>query len=119
MTDEKDTKLADLQARVASLKADVTPPQVSPPTKSDSELGKAYELIATPLVCGAIGAGLDHVFSTSPVFFITLAFLGVCAAFWSIYKSSQDIVTPLDSKRLHGHEKTAMKAAISEKDSQN
>jgi F0F1-type ATP synthase assembly protein I len=117
MTNENDEKLADLQARVASLKADVAPPAA--PEKSDSELGKAYELIATPLVCGAIGAGLDHVFSTSPAFFITLAFLGVCAAFWSIYKSSQDIVTPLDSKRLRGGKKTAMKAAISEKDSQN
>ena len=119
MTNENDEKLADLQARVASLKADVAPPAAPTPEKSDSELGKAYELIATPLVCGAIGAGLDHVFSTSPAFFITLAFLGVCAAFWSIYKSSQDIVTPLDSKRLRGRKKTAMKAAISEKDSQN
>ncbi len=119
MTDPETEKLADLRARVASLKAEVTPPEPPTPDKSDNELGKAYELIATPLVCGAIGAGLDHAFSTSPAFFITLAFLGVCAAFWSIYKSSQDIVTPLDSKRLHGGKKTAMKAAISEKDSQN
>lgn len=106
-------QLDDLQKRLQDLKQETAPheskAEETPEDKSD--LGRAYELIATPIVAGAIGAGIDHVFSTGPLFFITLAFLGVCAGFWNIYKSSQNIITPIDSKRLQDDQKTGKRAA--------
>lgn len=115
MTDQN-----DLQTRIQTLKKEIAPESpISDASDDKGDLGRAYELIATPIVCGAIGVGLDKLFSTGPVFFISLAVLGVLAAFWSIYKSSQNIVTPLDSKRLQQDKKTAMKAAISEENSEN
>lgn len=80
--------LDDLQNRLKDFKTEVSPP---PPKDEDgkNDLGKAYELIATPIVAGGIGAGIDHLFGTSPAFFIILAVLGVLAGFWAIYKAEQ------------------------------
>lgn len=111
----------DLQNRIQTLKKEVLPTEspshTSPSEKSDAN--KGYELLGTPIVCAAIGLGLDKLFSTSSVFFITLAILGVMAAFWSIFKAERNIVTPLDSKRLQDEQKTAIKAAISDMSSEN
>jgi len=82
--------LNDLQDRLKSLKKEVSPPPKVEDEKEGSDLGKAYELIATPIVAGGIGAGIDHIFSTSPVFFIILAVLGVLAGFWALYKADQN-----------------------------
>lgn len=86
----------------------------SPEPKADkepSDLGKAYELIATPIVAGGIGAGIDHMADTSPVFFLTLGILGVLAGFWSIFKASQNISSGSPSKRLQEDEKQAKTSA--------
>jgi F0F1-type ATP synthase assembly protein I len=111
--------LSDLQKRIADLKAETqpipTPESVSTETEGDKQgLGAAYELIMTPIVCGGIGVGLDKLFSTSPAFFITLAVLGLLAGFWRIYRLSQNILTPLDLKRLQEAEKQGRKTQISE-----
>ncbi|MEK7802421.1 MAG: AtpZ/AtpI family protein [Pseudomonadota bacterium] len=117
MTDPID----DLQNRIQTLKKETLPIEsasgTTPNEKSDAN--KGYELLGTPIVCGGIGLGLDKVFSTSPIFFISLAILGVLAAFWSIFKAERNIITPLDSKRLQDEQKTAIKAAISDKSSEN
>ena len=111
--------IEDIQRRLKNLKDEVTPVEssVEKDKAGKNDLGRAYELIATPIVAGGIGVGLDHLFSTSPLFFITLAILGVFAGFWGIYKSSQNIATPLDSKRLQDAQKQAKTRANFEQNS--
>jgi F0F1-type ATP synthase assembly protein I len=117
MTSEPD-KIDDLQRRIAELKGDTQPAPPESKAEESAEdkqgLGAAYELIMTPIVCGGIGLGVDKIFSTAPVFFISLAILGVCAGFWRIYRLSNNIQTPLDLKRLQDTEKKGRKAQISE-----
>ncbi|MFA7275169.1 MAG: AtpZ/AtpI family protein [Pseudobdellovibrionaceae bacterium] len=118
-----DNNIEDLKGRIDALKKETLParPESNAQNElsSDSNLGSAYELIATPLVCGGMGMGLDYLFSTKPVFFMTLGILGLCAAFWRIYKNAHGIVSPLDSKGLRTREKTAKKSAISEETQEN
>lgn len=113
--------LNDLQKRIQDLKADTQPAQVisaesDTADSSDDKKGlsAAYELIMTPIVCGAMGLGLDKLFSTAPTFFIILAILGVIAGFWRIYRVSQNIHTPLELKRLQDAQKQGRKAQISD-----
>ncbi|MDY0028441.1 MAG: AtpZ/AtpI family protein [Pseudobdellovibrionaceae bacterium] len=106
--------LKDIQNRLKDLKKDIGSPVESQSNNiqdNKSDLGRAYELIATPIVCGGIGIGIDYLAGTRPTFFISLAFLGVLAGFWAIYKSSQNIATPLDSKRLQDTQKQAKQSA--------
>lgn len=118
MTDD----INDLQKRIQDLKDETQPPapESSPPENSEDKqgLGAAYELIMTPIVCGALGMGLDMLFSTHPTFFITLGFLGVLAGFWRIYRVSQNIQTPLELKRLQDKQKQGRKAQISDKNTE-
>lgn len=111
-------KIDDLQRRIAELKGNTQPlpSESEPPQNNDDKQGlsAAYELIMTPIVCGGIGLGVDKLFSTAPVFFITLAILGFFAGFWRIYRLSNNIQTPLDLKRLQDTEKKGRKAQISE-----
>ena len=113
--------LNDLQKRIQDLKADTQPFQATAAESDDADsatdkkgLGAAYELIMTPIVCGAMGLGLDKLFSTAPTFFIILAILGVIAGFWRIYRVSQNIHTPLELKRLQDEQKQGRKAQISD-----
>lgn len=117
--------ISDLQKRIAALKEDTNPSlktelSENAETPEDKQgLGAAYELIMTPLVCGGIGAGIDHLFSTGHVFFLTLAVLGVCAGFWRVYRVSQNIQTPLDLKRLQPDQKKGRNTQISEVHTEN
>ena len=117
MTTEPD-KIDDLQRRIAELKSEAVPAPSESKSVQNAEdkqgLSAAYELIMTPIVCGGIGLGLDKLFSTAPIFFISLAILGLCAGFWRIYRLSNNIQTPLDLKRLQDTEKKGRKAQISE-----
>lgn len=113
--------LDDLQKRISALKADTQPEETKSVESSAADaaedkqgLGAAYELIMTPIVCGAIGAGLDKLFSTAPAGFISLAILGLMAGFWRIYRVSQNIHTPLDLKRLQDAQKQGRNTQISE-----
>lgn len=120
MTD-KLNKIDDLQRRIDELKHDVHTEIRESVTADDvmdesdkKGLSAAYELIMTPIVCGGMGLGLDYLFSTKPVFFISLAFLGVCAGFWRLYRVSNNIQTPLDLKRLQDAKKKGMNSQLSE-----
>ena len=114
--------ISDLQKRIQDLKAEtigmsdpIAESSAQENSKDKQGLGAAYELIMTPIVCGGLGLGLDKLFSTAPIFFITLAILGLLAGFWRIYRLSNNIQTPLDLKRLQEKEKQGRKAQISEK----
>jgi len=119
MTENLDN-IDDLQRRIKNLKEDALPELVkdesntTETTDDGKGLSAAYELIMTPIVCGGIGLGLDSLFSSKPIFFITLAILGLCAGFWRIYRLSNNIQTPLDLKRLQDAQKKGNKTQISE-----
>lgn len=117
--------LNDLQKRIQDLKADTQPFDAISAESANAEspddkkgLGAAYELIMTPIVCGAMGLGLDKLFSTAPTFFIILAILGVIAGFWRIYRVSQNIHTPLELKRLQDAQKQGTTARNSDNKSE-
>lgn len=105
--------LHSLKDQLSRLKKDVGYDESPkpPPERESSDLGKAYELIATPIVAGGIGAGIDHMAGTSPAFFLILGILGIMAGFWSIYKASQNISPEPPSKRLQDDEKQAKTSA--------
>ncbi|HOO49836.1 MAG TPA: AtpZ/AtpI family protein [Alphaproteobacteria bacterium] len=114
--------IKNIQDRLEDLKKELgrdSESKKSEDHQEKSDLGRAYELIATPIVCGGIGIGIDYLAGTGPFFFITLAFLGVLAGFWAIYKSSQNIATPLDSKRLQDDQKQAKQSANFEENGTN
>ena len=118
--------LDDLKNRIQQLKADTGNMPLNPEADPESDTAKtaedkqglsaAYEMIMTPIVCGGMGAGLDHLFSTKPILFITLAVLGIFAGFWRIYRVSQGIQTPLDLKRLQRNQKQGRNTQISDEE---
>lgn len=73
-------------------------------------IGAVFDVVATPVVSGGIGIGIDHFLGSSPLAFIIFAFLGVCAGFWNLYRASEEKGVPLHSKRLRAPQKTAKKA---------
>lgn len=108
--------LEEIQNRLKNLKdeagiSELTNQSSTENEKEKNDLGRAYEFIFTPLVCGAMGYGIDSLFSTRPLFLITLTILGLLAGFWAIYKASQNIATPLDLKRLQDSKKNAKQSA--------
>lgn len=57
------------------------------------------DLIATPIIAGGAGMGLDHWFGTKPWLFIIMAFLGICAGFYNLFKASQGLSSKVGAKR--------------------
>jgi F0F1-type ATP synthase assembly protein I len=110
-----DQSLADLQARIQSAKPDTstTKPQTLEDVAKDESFKKtmrvATDIIGTPIVCGAIGIGVDNWFSTGPFFFLILAFLGVCAGFWNLYKAQIGGDSSVGFKRLRSDKKKGKK----------
>ncbi len=76
------------------------------------------DLIATPIICGAIGMGLDEWFGSKPLAFTLLAFLGVCAGFYNLYRASQGLDSSIGLKRqskpLQSGKEKGKKAQLSE-----
>ena len=116
MSDE----LNDLQSRIRDAKAAPAPVQNS--GKDDSAATNTgvraiTDLIVTPVVCGAIGMGLDEWFKTKPVFFIIMAFLGVITGFWNLSRMKDGNDSSVGFKRLQSKEKTGNKSQLSGTDS--
>ena len=116
MTDE----LNDLQARIRQAET-ASEPQKAPSKANDTtgtQMGirAVTDIIATPIVCGAIGMGVDEWFKTSPIFFISLAFLGLCAGFWNLSRMSSGNDSAVGFKRLQNKAKEGNKAQLSGKD---
>lgn len=74
-----------------------------------------FDVVATPIVCGGIGIGIDHFLDSSPFAFIIFAFLGLCAGFWNLYQASQENGDPIHSKRLRNAQKRVKRAPNSDK----
>ncbi len=104
--------LNDLQSRIQQARADGVgdPPPPNAKAPDDSEgtskgIRAVADLVGTPIVCGAIGIGLDKWLDTSPFGFIILAFLGLLAGFWSLYKMSNGSGSQVGFKRLQSQKK--------------
>lgn len=117
-TSKLDESLASLQARIENAKPDEQKSGHNTPTMEDVAKDESFkktmrvatDIIGTPIVCGAIGMGVDEWFSTAPVFFLILAFLGVCAGFWNLYKAQIGEDSSVGFKRLRSDTKKGKKA---------
>ena len=110
-------ELNDLQDRIRQAKDSAMPEKSA--QKADDSTGTQMgiravtDIIATPIVCGGIGMGVDHWFETGPVFFILLAFLGLCAGFWNLARMMNGNDSSVGFKRLQNKEKEGNKAQLS------
>ncbi len=101
----------DLQARIRQARAEGVgdpPAPTAPPDDSEGTnkgIRAVADLVGTPIVCGAIGIGLDRWWDTSPFAFIILAFLGLLAGFWGLYKMSNGSGSQVGFKRLQSQKK--------------
>ena len=113
--------LNDLQSRIEAAKAAASPDKSSknPDDASGTNMGirAVTDIIATPIVCGAIGMGVDQWFETSPIFFILLAFLGLCAGFWDLSRMMSGNDSSVGFKRLQNKTKEGNKTQLSKKES--
>ncbi len=116
MTDD----LNDLQSRIqqAKIAADPDKSAKNPDDATATQTGirAVTDVIATPIVCGAAGIGIDQWFDTSPIFFILLALLGLCAGFWNLSRMMNGNDSSVGFKRLQNKEKEANKTQLSEKE---
>jgi ATP synthase protein I len=113
MADELD----DLKNRIRQAKGEdkaEAPPES--PESTNTAIRAVTDLIGTPIVAGGVGIGLDKWFETSPVFFILLAFLGVCAGFWNLARMMSGNDSSVGFKRLQNKEKEGNKAQLSRKE---
>lgn len=112
--------LNDLQDRIRQAREASLPEKSA--QKTDDSTGTQMgiravtDIIATPIVCGAIGMGVDHWFKTGPIFFILLAFLGLCAGFWNLARMMNGNDSSVGFKRLQNKEKEGKKTQLSGKD---
>lgn len=112
MSTSQPPDLDDLQARIQKARAegvgDPPAPATAPPDDSEGTskgIRAVADLVGTPIVCGGIGIGLDRWWDTSPFAFIILAFLGLLAGFWSLYKMSTGNGSEVGFKRLQSQKK--------------
>jgi ATP synthase protein I len=105
--------LDDLKARIQQARSEgVGDPPPAPAKNGDSDsegtnkgLRAVADLIGTPVVCGAIGISLDKWLGTGPFGFIILAFLGVLAGFWGLYRMSEGTGSQVGFKWLQNKKK--------------
>lgn len=112
--------LNDLQSRIQAAKTAANPDKSdkNPNDTTGTQMGirAVTDVIATPIVCGAIGMGIDHWFKTGPIFFILLAFLGLGAGFWNLARMMNGNDSSVGFKRLQNKTKEGNKAQLSGKD---
>lgn len=116
MSDE----LGDLQSRIQQAR-ETSLPDKNTKAPNDSEatntgIRAVTDLIATPIVCGGIGMGLDKWLDTGPIFFILLAFLGVITGFWNLARMKSGNDSSVGFKRLQNKAKEGNKSQLSGKD---
>lgn len=112
--------LEELQNRIRQARSDgigEAPPPAPDSGKEDSAstnsaLRVIGDLIGTPVVCGALGMGIDNWLDTSPFGFIILAFLGLLAGFWGLYKMSSGSGSQVGFKQLQTGKKVGKKAQL-------
>ena len=103
MMNPEDQKLQDLQAQIDAMKVKTAPKpeKVSDESEAMSLGARAgTELVGTILVSGAIGYGLDRWLGTTPWILVVMLLLGITAAFYGVYKTTQNQGTSVGFKNL-------------------
>lgn len=92
---DDEQKLSSLEARIKDLDARYKA-RFEPSVKKDITSGSKAtgmrimtEMIANPLVGGAIGYGLDQLAGTEPWLFLVFLLSGIGAAFMNVYRLTQ------------------------------
>ena len=74
------------------------------------------EMIGVLLGSGLMGWALDDYFGTAPIILLLFVILGVGAAFFNLYKLSQNLGTAIASNSLQSETKPDRKPSQSESD---
>lgn len=88
-----DEKMKQMQAQIDALREKTQPKPVKRTDDSEAmSLGMRAggELVGSILVAGAIGYGLDRWLETGPWFLIGMLVLGIIAAFFNVWKTTQN-----------------------------
>lgn len=114
------TKLDDLNARIKAAKSKHEEPESAPPLRFSDDMNKGMrafmEMLGVLLGSGFMGWALDAYLKTSPTFLIIFVILGICAAFFNVYKLTKNLGTAIGSNRLQSEEKLARKPSQNESD---
>jgi ATP synthase protein I len=91
--DDPDARLADIEERLRKARAQRG--EVRRIESPNSKLGIAFrlvtELLAAVIVGGALGWGLDRIFTTGPLFLIVMFLVGVAAGFFNVVRAAQQM----------------------------
>lgn len=94
MTDNK-KKLAELEDRVKSAKANINPKSNNAHHEGNAGLHLVGDLIGGLAVGAVLGYNLDVMMNTKPLFLFILVILGICGGFYNFYKYE---IEPQDKK---------------------
>jgi len=114
------TKLDDLDAKLKAAQAQYIKETVRPPSAYSKEMSQGIrafmEMLGVILGSGIMGWVLDDYFETAPTILIIFVILGIAAAFFNLYKLSQNLGTAIGSNNLQSEEKAARKPSQNESD---
>lgn len=114
------TKLDDLDARLKNARAQYEKEEAPQPSAYSKEMNlglRAFmEMIGVLLGSGLMGWALDDYFGTAPIILLIFVILGVGAAFFNLYKLSQNLGTANASNSLQSETKPDRKPSQSESD---
>ena len=98
---DDDPKLINLEERLKTARKEFDE-DYNPKPKVDKGLNDGaragIELVGAILGGGLIGYGLDYVFNTSPILFMSFLILGVFTGFYNIYKITMNVGTSVGFK---------------------
>ncbi|MFU8779285.1 MAG: AtpZ/AtpI family protein [Roseovarius sp.] len=108
MTDpEQRTQLAELEAKIAKLKAKDAPRPHQEEHYSQAQMAwrMVIELVAGLLIGFGMGYGLDVLFGTMPVFLVIFTLLGMAAGVKTMMRSAAEIQQSMDKPAQGGDER--------------
>ncbi len=115
ITPDDDPKLQKLDKELKAARQEFEDDYNPKPDPSDENVGvgarAGVELVGSILGGGLIGYGLDHVFETSPIFFLIFILLGVITGFYNIYKITMNFGTSVGFKGLKNPPKDAKQSS--------
>ena len=113
-------KFDDLEAKLKVAKAQQESQHPVTPNYNSREMSlgiRAFmEMLGVILGSGLMGWALDKYFETAPTLLIIFVILGIAAAFFNLYKLSQNLGTAIGSNSLQSAEKDVRKPSQNESD---
>ncbi len=111
ITPDDDPKLQKLDSELKAARQEFEEDYNPKSNPADENIGvgarAGVELVGSVIGGALIGYGIDHVFETSPAFFLTFILLGVITGFYNIYKITMNVGTSVGFKGLKSTSKDA------------